>query len=47
MKKIYTTPEMEMVRFDLTDAILGSIDESELPSTIGGDDDEGGLIDGL
>ena len=50
MKKRYTTPEMETVRFDLKDAILFSIDESTIPSEIGGDDNEilinSSLLDG-
>ena len=43
MKKTYSTPEFELVRFSLTDAILNSDPEGSIGEVIGGD--EGGDLD--
>lgn len=45
MKKNYTTPEMEVVRYTLRDVILASITEGEIPTqmdepVLPGDDDD-------
>ena len=45
MRKVYTTPELETVRFDLRDVILSSPTEATIPEVIGGDGDSSSLDD--
>lgn len=47
MRKKYIAPDMETVKFVLNDVIMYSVPESSIPEIIGGDDDEGGEIEGL
>ena len=45
MKKKYSAPELETVKFDLKDVILSSPTEPTIPEIIGGDGDGGELDD--
>lgn len=45
MKKIYITPELETVRFDLKDVILSSPTEPTIPEIIGGGGGSSSVLD--
>lgn len=48
MRQLYTSPEMEIIKFTLKDVILASIIEETIPETIGGGEPGGEIdIDGL
>ena len=48
MRKEYTSPELEMVKFTMRDVILASIIEETIPEVIGGDGDSSEIdISGL